>query len=110
MARRPNSKGSTVSFIIAGGTGTVGSKMTRELLAQGQQVRVLTRDAARAAEHLGDHSGLECDRRVGVGARRLRPQKHGDPRAMTVTDFSGRSIRTFPTNIINAGSRSDHGL
>jgi len=48
-----------MTFVIAGGTGTVGSKVTRQLLAQGQQVRVLTRDAGRAAELLGRPDGLE---------------------------------------------------
>jgi uncharacterized protein YbjT (DUF2867 family) len=48
-----------MTFVIAGGTGTVGSKVTRQLLAQGQQVRVLTRDAGRAAERLGRPDGLE---------------------------------------------------
>jgi NAD(P)H dehydrogenase (quinone) len=48
-----------MSFVIAGGTGTVGSKVTRHLLAQGEQVRVLTRDAERAAERLGREDRLE---------------------------------------------------
>ncbi|MFF3753933.1 NmrA family NAD(P)-binding protein [Streptomyces sp. NPDC002018] len=48
-----------MSFVVAGGTGTVGSKITRELLGQGHQVRVLTRDAERAAERLGHQDGLE---------------------------------------------------
>jgi NAD(P)H dehydrogenase (quinone) len=48
-----------MTFVIAGGTGTVGSKVTRHLLAQGQQVRVLTRDAGRAAKRLGRPDGLE---------------------------------------------------
>ena len=48
-----------MTFVIAGGTGTVGSKVTRQLLAQGQQARVLTRDARRAAERLGRPDGLE---------------------------------------------------
>ena len=48
-----------MTFVTAGGTGTVGSKVTRELLAQGQQVRILTRDAHRAAKKLGPQEGLE---------------------------------------------------
>src|ERR1700759_5448574 len=48
-----------MKFVIAGGTGTVGSKLTRNLLAQGRPVRVLTRDTARAAQRLGPHDGLE---------------------------------------------------
>jgi NAD(P)H dehydrogenase (quinone) len=48
-----------MTFVIAGGTGTVGSKVTRELLAHGHQVRVLTRDAGRAAERLGWQDNLE---------------------------------------------------
>ena len=48
-----------MTFVIAGGTGTVGSKVARGLLAQGHLVRVLTRDAERAAERLGRQDGLE---------------------------------------------------
>lgn len=48
-----------MTFVIAGGTGTVGAKVTRELLAQSHHVRVLTRNATRAAERLGRHDRLE---------------------------------------------------
>jgi uncharacterized protein YbjT (DUF2867 family) len=37
-----------MSVLVTGGTGTVGSQVVRELLARGEQVRVLTRDAAKA--------------------------------------------------------------
>jgi NAD(P)H dehydrogenase (quinone) len=39
---------------IAGATGTVGAALTNALLAKGQTVRVLTRDAAKAAAAFGD--------------------------------------------------------
>src|SRR5215213_906428 len=38
-----------VSHLILGGTGTVGSAVVRGLLARGEEVRVLTRSAERAA-------------------------------------------------------------
>jgi len=37
-----------MSILVTGGTGTVGSQVVRELLSRGEQVRVLTRDAAKA--------------------------------------------------------------
>jgi hypothetical protein len=43
MAQCPHREGSMVSYVVAGWTATVDSKVARELLAQGQQVRVLTR-------------------------------------------------------------------
>jgi NAD(P)H dehydrogenase (quinone) len=52
-------EGQEMSYVIAGGTGTVGSKVTRKLLAQGDSVRVLTRDADMAAARLGKRDGLE---------------------------------------------------
>jgi uncharacterized protein YbjT (DUF2867 family) len=42
-------------ILVAGGSGTLGSLLVRHLLASGQDVRVLTRDAAR----LGDVGGTE---------------------------------------------------
>jgi uncharacterized protein YbjT (DUF2867 family) len=48
---------------IAGGTGTVGSKVTRNLLREGIPVRVLTRDPARAATLFGNEAQPEI---VGV--------------------------------------------
>lgn len=38
-----------MSILVTGGTGTVGSGVVRELLARGEQVKVLTRDPAKAA-------------------------------------------------------------
>ena len=70
-----------MSFVIAAGTGAVGSKVTRGLLAQGEQVRVLTRDAARASENLGSHEGLSRDRRGLV--QKCRPLPVARPRAQT---------------------------
>ena len=37
-----------MKFLVLGATGTVGSQVTRELLARGQQVRALTRDPQKA--------------------------------------------------------------
>lgn len=48
-----------MTITIAGGTGTVGAEVTRDLLERSEQVRVLTRDAASAAGKLGEHPGLE---------------------------------------------------
>jgi NAD(P)H dehydrogenase (quinone) len=44
---------------VTGGTGTVGAALTRRLLREGAQVRVLTRDPSRAAGILGDARGLD---------------------------------------------------
>ena len=41
-------------IVVAGGTGLLGSRVVAALLEQGQEVRVLTRDRARAEEVLGD--------------------------------------------------------
>src|ERR1700753_2509083 len=60
-----------MTFVTAGGTGTVGSKVTRYLLAQGQPVRVLTRDADRAARKLGAQDGLEFFQADFSDARQL---------------------------------------
>ena len=38
-----------MSILVTGGTGTVGSGVVRELLARGEQVKVLTRDVAKAS-------------------------------------------------------------
>lgn len=38
-----------MSILVTGGTGTVGSGVVRELLARGEQVKVLTRDLAKAS-------------------------------------------------------------
>jgi uncharacterized protein YbjT (DUF2867 family) len=40
-------------YLVTGATGNVGSKVVNQLLAQGEQVRVFTRDAAKVA-HWGD--------------------------------------------------------
>jgi NAD(P)H dehydrogenase (quinone) len=48
-----------MSYVIAGGTGRVGTKVALQLLSEGEQVRALTRDKARALKHLGDHETLE---------------------------------------------------
>ncbi len=48
-----------MTITIAGGTGTVGSGVTRHLLERASSVRVLTRDAEAAAGKLGEHPRLE---------------------------------------------------
>jgi uncharacterized protein YbjT (DUF2867 family) len=48
-----------MTIAIAGGTGRVGSGATRQLLSRGEHVRVLPRDADRAAARLGEERGLE---------------------------------------------------
>jgi NADH dehydrogenase len=42
-------------ILVAGGSGTLGSQLVRQLLASGHGVRILTRDADR----VGDHDGAE---------------------------------------------------
>ncbi len=41
-------------ILVAGGTGTLGSRLVRRLLDRGLSVRVLTRDARRVADDLRD--------------------------------------------------------
>jgi uncharacterized protein YbjT (DUF2867 family) len=60
-----------MSILVTGGTGTVGSQVVRELLARGEHVRVLTRDAAKAnnlpvgaTPVVGDLGQVETVRRV----------------------------------------------
>jgi uncharacterized protein YbjT (DUF2867 family) len=60
-----------MSILVTGGTGTVGSHVVRELLARGEQVQVLTRDAAKAKNLpagatpvVGDLGQVETVRRV----------------------------------------------
>jgi NAD(P)H dehydrogenase (quinone) len=48
-----------MTIAIAGGTGRVGSGVTRQLLDRGERVRVLTRDVGQAAARLGQEDGLE---------------------------------------------------
>jgi NAD(P)H dehydrogenase (quinone) len=48
-----------MTIAIAGGTGRVGSGVTRQLLGRGERVRVLTRDVGRAAARFGRETGLE---------------------------------------------------
>jgi uncharacterized protein YbjT (DUF2867 family) len=49
------------TVLVAGGTGTLGTRIVRLLTARGLPVRVLTRDAARARPLEG--SGVEIVRR-----------------------------------------------
>jgi uncharacterized protein YbjT (DUF2867 family) len=60
-----------MSILVTGGTGTVGSHVVRELVARGEQVQVLTRDAAKVKglppgiiPVVGDLSKVETVRRV----------------------------------------------
>jgi uncharacterized protein YbjT (DUF2867 family) len=55
-------------ILVAGGTGTLGSRLVSLLAERGEQVRVLTRDPARAA-------GLDTRTEVAVGDT-------GDPGAL----------------------------
>jgi uncharacterized protein YbjT (DUF2867 family) len=47
-------------ILVAGGTGRLGSELVRRLTVQGERVRVLTRDPARAA-HLTGAEGVVGD-------------------------------------------------
>jgi len=67
-----------MSILVTGGTGNVGSQVVRELLARGEQVRVLTRDAdkaknlpAGATPVVGDLGQVETVRRVFKGVDRV---------------------------------------
>ena len=60
-----------MSILVTGGTGMVGSQVVRELLARGQEVQVLTRDASKAKQLpagvkavTGDLGKVETVRRV----------------------------------------------
>jgi uncharacterized protein YbjT (DUF2867 family) len=63
-----------MNILVTGGTGTVGSQVVRELLSRGAQVRVLTRDPAKAHKLpvgvkavTGDLAKVETVRRVFKG-------------------------------------------
>jgi uncharacterized protein YbjT (DUF2867 family) len=71
-------------ILVAGGTGTLGSRLVSLLAGRGEQVRVLTRDRARAA-HLdaraevavGDAGDPEALRRAAAGTRAVVSAIHG---------------------------------
>jgi uncharacterized protein (TIGR01777 family) len=50
-----------MKVVVTGATGLVGTRLVRELLARGDQVTVLTRDADRARKRLGDVTALVAD-------------------------------------------------
>ena len=71
-------------ILVAGGTGTLGSRLVSLLAERGEQVRVLTRDRARAARvdaraevAVGDTGDQEALRRAATGARTVVSAIHG---------------------------------
>src|ERR1700742_689073 len=83
-----------MAITIAGGTGTVGASVTRALLEQGANVRVLTREPERAASKFRQHERLE-----------LVQIDYGKPETL-VEAFRGSQrafigIATTPTQIEN---------
>jgi NADH dehydrogenase len=71
-------------ILVAGGTGTLGSRLVSLLAERGEQVRVLTRDRARAARldaraevAVGDTGDPEALRRAAAGARTVVSAIHG---------------------------------
>ncbi|MEO7198315.1 MAG: NAD(P)H-binding protein, partial [Solirubrobacterales bacterium] len=53
MSPGTNGKGGSPTFLIAGATGVIGSRLARALLADGAHVRALVRDPDRARRLLG---------------------------------------------------------
>jgi uncharacterized protein YbjT (DUF2867 family) len=71
-------------ILVAGGTGTLGSRLVSLLAERGEQVRVLTRNRARAARldtraevAVGDTGDPESLRRAAAGARTVVSAIHG---------------------------------
>ena len=71
-------------ILVAGGTGTLGSRLVSLLAERGEQVRVLTRDRARAARldaraevAVGDTGHPEALRQAVAGARTVVSAIHG---------------------------------
>jgi uncharacterized protein YbjT (DUF2867 family) len=71
-------------ILVAGGTGTLGSRLVSLLAERGEQVRVLTRDRARAARldpraevAVGDIGDPEALRRAAAGVRTVVSTIHG---------------------------------
>jgi NAD(P)H dehydrogenase (quinone) len=88
---------------IAGGTGTIGSKLTRNLLREGTPVRVLTRDPARAASVFGDQPHLQI---VGIDVddpATLRP-------AFAASDAAFLSMGTSATQVRDEKALIDAAL
>ena len=76
---------------IAGGTGTVGSKLTRQLLERGARVRVLSRNPEKARALFGtsvDAVGIDFD-----NAASLRQAFEGADKAFLSTSTSARQVR-----------------
>jgi uncharacterized protein YbjT (DUF2867 family) len=90
-------------ILVAGGTGTLGTRLVSLLAERGEQVRVLTRDRSRAA-HLdaraaiavGDTGNSESLRRAAQGARTVISAIHG---------FAG-TPDTSPANVDRDGNHS----
>jgi uncharacterized protein YbjT (DUF2867 family) len=71
-------------ILVAGGTGTLGTRLVSLLAERGEQVRVLTRDLARAARldaraeiAVGDAGDPEALRQAAAGARTVVSAIHG---------------------------------
>jgi uncharacterized protein (TIGR01777 family) len=58
------------TFLVTGATGFIGTALVRRLLARGESVVVLTRDAGKALEHFGPHVRSVQDlAAIGAGER-----------------------------------------
>jgi NAD(P)H dehydrogenase (quinone) len=76
---------------IAGGTGTVGSKLTRQLIESGARVRVLSRNPEKARTLFGanvDAVGIDFD-----NAKSMRQAFEGADKAFLSTATSARQVR-----------------
>jgi uncharacterized protein YbjT (DUF2867 family) len=93
---------------VTGGTGTVGAQLARRLLAEGAQVRVLTRDPARAAGLLGDNRDLELVRVDFDDPDSLRTGLRGSDRAFLSTGTSPRQVRDEKA-LIDAAAEAEVG-
>jgi NAD(P)H dehydrogenase (quinone) len=78
---------------IAGGTGTVGGKLARKLLAEGARVRVLTRDPGAHAGVFDGDAGVEWAAVDFDDPASLRSAFRGTDRAFLSTGTSPRQVR-----------------
>ena len=81
---RPNNNARTV--LVSGGTGFIGGHLIRRLIARGERVIVLTRDADRALDRFGPHARIIT----------TLAELSADERVDAIVNLAGAPILGFP--------------